>query len=172
MIPHRRTLALVTAGAIATLILAGCGSESDTESASETLSDGDRVEVEMTDLALDPSEFTVTQGATVTFVFDNTDTIDHEALIGDDVAQDEHEAEMMESGGDMPHGGSGDATNSTTGDGMGHKSGATDPGESVEVAPGETAEITHTFDEAGTVLLGCHEPGHYDGGMMASITVT
>lgn len=171
MISHRRILATV-AVATATVIVAACGSDSDTGSTGGALADGDRIDVEMSNLAFDPSEFTVAQGATVTFVFDNTDTIDHEALIGGEAAQDEHETEMMESGGDMSDGGSGDDTTSTTEGEMSHKSGAADPSESVAVAPGESAEITYTFDEPGTVLLGCHEPGHYDGGMRATITVT
>ena len=75
--------------------------------------------------------------------------------------RDEHEAEMVDSGDDM--GGMDD---------MSHKSGAADPSESVLVAPGESAEITYTFDETGDVLLGCHQAGHYDGGMVATITVT
>lgn len=161
MTSHRFRLASLAAVAVAVLVLGACGSDADTGSAGGALSDGDRVEVEMTDLAFDPSEFEVAQGATVTFVFDNTDTIDHEALIGDETAQDEHEAEMVDSGDDM--GGMDD---------MSHKSGAADPSESVLVAPGESAEITYTFDETGDVLLGCHQAGHYDGGMVATITVT
>ncbi len=161
MTSHRFRLSSLAAVAVAVLVLGACGSDADTGSAGGALSDGDRVEVEMTDLAFDPSEFEVAQGATVTFVFDNTDTIDHEAIIGDETAQDEHEAEMMDSGGDMDGA-----------DDMGHKSGASDPSESVLVAPGENAEITYTFDETGDVLLGCHQAGHYDGGMVATITVT
>ena len=158
------------------LVLGACGSDAATTSSGSTLSDGDRVEVEMTDLAFDPSEFEVEQGATVTFVFDNTDTIDHEALIGDEAAQDEHEAEMTESSGEMDHSSEDNDDTTPTSDGgmedMGHNSGASEPGEAVLVAPGESAEITYTFDETGDVLLGCHQPGHYDGGMVATITVT
>lgn len=176
MTSHRRTTALVALALLAVLVLGACGSDADTGSGSGSLVDGDRVDVDMADLAFDPSEFTVAQGATVTFVFDNTDTIDHEALIGDEAAQGAHETEMMDSGGDMTDDtGSGGATTTTIGggmDGMGNKSGAMDPSESVLVAPGERAEITYTFDETGTVLLGCHQPGHYDGGMKATITVT
>ena len=89
--PHFRLTSLaVLAGTV--ILLGACGSEAATTSDAGALSDGDRVEVEMTDLAFDPSEFEVARGATVTFVFDNTDTIDHEALIGDEAAQGEHEA--------------------------------------------------------------------------------
>ena len=72
----------------------------------------------------------------------------HEFLIGDEAAQDEFETEMSE------------------GDGMAHDG---DAGVSVE--PGETETFEYTFAEAGELLAGCHEPGHYDGGMVAEITV-
>ena len=42
----------------------------------------------------------------------------------------------------------------------------------VEVAPGETATLVYTFDEPGTLLIGCHVPGHYAAGMKGTITVT
>jgi uncharacterized cupredoxin-like copper-binding protein len=32
-------------------------------------------------------------------------------------------------------------------------------------------ELKHAFTESGTVLLGCHEPGHWEAGMKATITV-
>lgn len=75
----------------------------------------------------------------------------------------------------MDHESGGDDSTTTTDGGMGdmgHKSGAAEPSESVLVAPGESAEINYTFDETGDVLLGCHQAGHYDGGMVATITVT
>lgn len=39
------------------------------------------------------------------------------------------------------------------------------------VPAGGTAELTWTFDEAGTVLVGCHQPGRYAAGMTGRITV-
>jgi uncharacterized cupredoxin-like copper-binding protein len=42
----------------------------------------------------------------------------------------------------------------------------------VAVAPGQSKELTYTFTEPGETLAGCHFPGHYDGGMKATITVT
>ncbi len=175
MSPSRRTLASISIVAFVA-VLGACGSDEDGGASSAVLANGDRVEVGMADLGFHPSTFTVQRGATVTFAFENTDSIDHEALIGDEAAQDAHEAEMAHSGGDMTD--STDDTTATTAagmsgmEGMNHKAGASDPGESVLVAPGETAEISYTFDEAGTLLLGCHQPGHYDGGMKATITVT
>lgn len=171
--PHRSLV--VVPAAFLLLLAVACGAD-DTSSA--TLADGDQVDIEMANLAFDPSEFTLATGATVTFVFDNTDSIDHEALIGDEAAQDDHESEMT-SGGGMGDGGSdhdgtgGSDTTETTDGGMGGmKAAASGPSEAVTVAPGETAELTYTFEEPGTVLIGCHQPGHYGGGMKATITVT
>ncbi|HZD22712.1 MAG TPA: hypothetical protein VE569_04835 [Acidimicrobiia bacterium] len=38
-------------------------------------------------------------------------------------------------------------------------------------SPGEIRTLTWTFTEADTVLIGCHEPGHYLAGMKATINV-
>ena len=107
------------------------------------------VQVQMTDeLRFEPAEFTVQAGETVRFEVTNAGQIVHEFLIGDEDAQEQFEMEMSE------------------GDGMAHD---TDAGVSVE--PGESATFEYTFAEAGELLAGCHEPGHYDGGMVGTITV-
>ena len=41
----------------------------------------------------------------------------------------------------------------------------------VTVGAGETKELTWTFTQPGTVLIGCHQLGHYDAGMKGQITV-
>jgi uncharacterized cupredoxin-like copper-binding protein len=41
----------------------------------------------------------------------------------------------------------------------------------VSVAPGAEQDLTHTFDDAGEVLIGCHEVGHYEAGMVARVRV-
>jgi uncharacterized cupredoxin-like copper-binding protein len=41
----------------------------------------------------------------------------------------------------------------------------------VTIPAGETIELSWTFTEAGTVLIGCHQPGHYAGGMKGQISV-
>lgn len=38
--------------------------------------------------------------------------------------------------------------------------------------PGETQEVTVTFDRAGTILYGCHVPGHYAAGMVGTLDLT
>ena len=42
-------------------------------------------------------------------------------------------------------------------------------GNAVTVAAGETRVLTWRFEDAGEVLYGCHEPGHYEAGMVGSI---
>lgn len=105
----------------------------------------------MTDaLRFDPDEISVEAGETVTFQVTNDGELIHEFLIGDEAAQAEFEEEMA------------------AGDRMEHDS---DAGVSVE--PGQTETFEYTFGEAGEKLLaGCHEPGHYGGGMVATIIVT
>lgn len=129
------------------LVLAACapsgGGGSPTDQGPRT------VQVKMTDeLRFEPAEFTFQAGETVRFEVTNAGQTIHEFLIGDEAAQDEFEMEMSE------------------GDGMAHD---TDAGVSVE--PGESETFEYTFAEAGELLAGCHEPGHYDGGMKATITV-
>ncbi len=105
-----------------------------------------RIKVETLDeLAFDPPEIEVAGGETVTFVVTNTGQTAHEFVLGNQAYQEQHAKEMN-------HGE--------------HGSGV------VEVEPGETKELTWSFDEQGSLLAGCHEPGHYEGGMVASIEVT
>lgn len=40
------------------------------------------------------------------------------------------------------------------------------------VQPGATDAFRYTFEQAGEILAGCHEPGHYEAGMVAGMTVT
>jgi uncharacterized cupredoxin-like copper-binding protein len=99
-----------------------------------------------------PAEFAVTAGETITFVVTNTGRNAHDFTLGDAATQDEHDAEMAEmmAAGEM---------------------GSHDEANAIVVGPGETKEITWHFTEAGHVLIGCHQPGHYAAGMKAEIDV-
>jgi uncharacterized cupredoxin-like copper-binding protein len=106
------------------------------------------IEVTMTDdLRFGPSSFTVSAGETVRFVVHNAGQAVHEFYIGDEEAQMHHAEEM--SMGAMMH----------------------DDPDGVTVQPGETETLEYTFTEAGQLLVGCHEPGHYAGGMVGTIDV-
>jgi uncharacterized cupredoxin-like copper-binding protein len=145
-------------------LLASCGSSGSTSSAQRSSGSGSSrtVDVVMTDNAFQPTQLRVARGETVTLRFTNNGSVQHEALIGDAQAQAKHHADMSASTSRMEHG---DMN-------MGGHGGMEGSENSVTVPPGMTGEITHTFDDSGTVLIGCHEPGHWDGGMRSTITVT
>ena len=44
--------------------------------------------------------------------------------------------------------------------------------EVLTVEPGDTGELSYTFDEAGPVQIGCHEPGHFEAGMVLDVEVS
>lgn len=100
--------------------------------------------------AFEPSEITVAVGETVTFRVTNTGAIPHDFTLGDEGVQDEHEAEMAEMGDEME---------------------MHDEPNLFSLEPGETKEMTWTFAEAGEILMGCHQPGHYSAGMVGAITI-
>jgi uncharacterized cupredoxin-like copper-binding protein len=95
--------------------------------------------------SFDPARLHFSAGETVRFVVRNTDPIDHELIIGDETVQAVHEK-----GTERHHGA---------------KAGE------VSVPAGESAETTYAFDEPGTLIFGCHLPGHYDFGMRGTISI-
>ena len=137
------------------VMAAACGADDDEGSTAGA--PDDTIEVEMVDNAFEPAEVEVAAGEEVTFVFDNDGAALHEAYVGDEAAQAEHVATMR--------------TQEADGDGEEHGGGHGDA-EVLEVEPGADGELTHTFDEPGEYLLGCHQPGHYEDGMKMRVTVT
>ncbi|MEX2654345.1 MAG: plastocyanin/azurin family copper-binding protein [Acidimicrobiia bacterium] len=113
--------------------------------------DADRV-VEITasdDFRFDPAEITVTAGETITFRITNTGVIPHDFTLGDEATQQAHAEEMEEMAGmAMP-----------------------DEPNAMVIGPGEIRELTWYFSEPGNLLIGCHQVGHYEAGMMAEVTV-
>jgi uncharacterized cupredoxin-like copper-binding protein len=95
-----------------------------------------------------PDTLTVRSGTTVRFVLANSDTVDHEFVLGSDDVQQEHERMRM-AGGHMMRG----------------------PG-MTDVPPGKTVQLTYTFSEPGTLIYGCHVDDHYAQGMKGTVTVT
>lgn len=148
-----RHLALAPALVLVVAACSGGGSTPSTSAAASPTSAAStaaqRIEVKLTDsLRMEPAEMTVKVGQPVTFVVTNTGAIEHEFYVGDEAAQDAHEQEMLSGGMAM------------------------DEPDGIVLKPGETKELLHTFETAGTFLAGCHVPGHYAGGMKATITVT
>jgi uncharacterized cupredoxin-like copper-binding protein len=142
--PGTRKAAL--AFALFGLIAAGCaGGPSDAGGTPERRT----IEATLNDdmrIELSGTEFSV--GETVVFEVTNAGTMPHELYLGDEAAQEAHAEEMAEM------------------DGTGHD----EPG-GVSVAPGTTEELEYTFARAGETLAGCHEPGHYEAGMVTSLSV-
>lgn len=137
------------AGLVA-LTLGACASEETAGSGSSPSGAARTVQIAMVDTAFEPDTVAVEAGETIRFVFTNNGTVEHDAFIGDADAQRQHGEDMT---GD--HGGHGDDSSAIT------------------VEPGKTGELTRTFgDDGRAVLIGCHRPGHYEAGMVATITVT
>ncbi len=164
MFESRLLLGALVAGAV--LVLGGCGGSDADTTTTAAAGDGSGLEfafgepadpaeadrsveiVANDDFRFTPPALTVVAGETVTFRIVNAGQVAHDFTLGDQAAQDEHEAQMAEDGMIMS-----DAPNAVT------------------VQAGETEELTWRFTEAGTVLIGCHQPGHYAAGMTGEITV-
>ena len=157
----KRAFALVTALLATASVAAACGDDGNSSAGSAK---ADRViEVAMTDMAYSPTTFKVAKGETVTFRFRNNGKVMHEAVIGDTKYQMDHGASMSSS--TMAMGGA------TTDDpGMGHGGMGADNIATVE--PGKTGDMTYRFDESGTLLIGCHQPGPYGAGMKATVNAS
>ena len=141
-----KKIVAIVAAVTAAMFTAACGNEGG------SAKDADRVvEVSMKDNAFDPNSLSVEAGEKVTFRFTNDGAVAHDAYIGDAEAQEEH-GESMDSG-DME----------------GHNM---HDGDALLLEPGKSGELTHTFEEAGEILIGCHQPGHYEAGMKSTITVS
>lgn len=102
------------------------------------------------DMAYDPPTVEVSAGEVITFEVENVGQLPHDFTIGDEAAQQEHAAEMAEMSADEAH---------------------ADPN-TITLAAGETGSLTWRFTEDGEFLYGCHQPGHYDAGMVGTMTVT
>jgi len=136
------------AAGVALVVLAACGSGDGGGSGSTAApTDARTIPIEMRDIAFSPTAVDVKAGEKVRFVFTNTGQVTHDAFVGDPAAQDAHEKDMR---GGHDHG---------------HMANA------VSVKPGKSASITSTFDTPGQVLIGCHQPGHYTGGMKLTVNV-
>jgi uncharacterized cupredoxin-like copper-binding protein len=163
--------------AVAVVGLTACGDDGDSasdagaslEASSEspgTQASPRTVEVAMVDNAFEPTDVEVEAGETVRFVFRNEGAVVHDAVIGDEAAQDEHEDEMRAA--------EETTTSGTEGEMGGMDHGATaEEGEeaAITVEPGEEGELIYTFDSGGELLIGCHEPGHYEAGMKVTVDV-
>jgi uncharacterized cupredoxin-like copper-binding protein len=137
----------LAAAGLAAVLLVACGG-GDHESHGGGSAPTATFEVEMRDTAYAPNQLTVPADTRVTFVFQNQGELVHEAFLGDEAEQRDHDAEMMDGG-------------------SGHHAGHA----AVTVQPGEAGRLTHIFTADDRLLIGCHQPGHYAAGMHIAINV-
>ena len=146
---HRPTVVGAALALTIVLLTAACGA--DNEEDGSATGAARTLDIEMADLAFEPTELTVAKGDEVTFRFTNTGKVAHDAFIGDKDAQAEHASEMTKDTGGMHH--------------------DDDDEEGITVKPGDEGELTYTFDDAGRLEIGCHQPGHYAAGMKIEVRV-
>ena len=144
----KRRILVVAAVAALTALVSACGGGHTVHNAGG----GRTIDIDMRDNDFYAPSIDVKAGEQIQFVFHNKGAVTHDAFIGDEAAQGEHEREMRAS--------------SDTGDGHGH-----DPN-GITVEPGQTGTLSHTFDKPGTTIIGCHELNHYALGMRIKVNVT
>jgi len=102
----------------------------------------------VTEVNVDLNEYTITMDKTsipagpVKFVFHNTGSLTHEAVLEPSGVNDE------------PFSANGKES------------------EAENIEPGQSATLEWTIDTPGDYQLGCHTPGHYEQGMFTTFTVT
>lgn len=120
------------------------GSPGDTSQVDRT------IEITMLDtMRFDPERIEVMTGETIRFEVSNPGQGPHEFVLGDEAFQIGHGAGMGSASALPP-----------------------DEANSIGLAPGTSKDLLWTFGEPGTVLYGCHVPGHYDAGMVGTVEVT
>ena len=98
-----------------------------------------------------PDHFTVRQGESVRFLISNPDTIGHELFIGTVAEQ----AERRMAAPSIP-------TDDET---------ATHFGYGIYIPAFSEGELDYAFSSDTDLLIGCHLPGHWEAGMVATIDV-
>lgn len=101
------------------------------------------------DMRFTPNKIEVKQGETIRFVLTNAGQVMHEYVLGTKPVLEEHAA-LMKRFPNMEH----------------------DEPYMAHVAPGKKGEIIWTFNQAGDFDFACLLPGHYEAGMVGTLTVT
>ena len=160
----KRLMTLAGLGVLA-IVLAACASKGNSIARPNS---NHVLGVTMRDEQFQPNHVATKAGETVTFRFTNKGALLHEAFIGTMAQQQAHEHEMSSPNGSMPTVTSSMPMSSTTSSRPMMRS--NDP--VVQVKPGRTGELRYTAMKAGTLLIGCHQPGHWAAGMRATIDVS
>lgn len=107
------------------------------------------IRVDMADsMRFTPADITIRRGETVKFVVHNGGRLLHEMVLGTRQALQDH-AELMKKFPEMEH---------------------ADPN-MAHVKPGRSGEIVWQFTRPGEFRFACLQPGHYEAGMVGSLTV-
>ena len=149
---HFRLVALAVAVGLTPLVLAV-----PTMAAVKKVVNEQVVFIEAGPVRYEPRIVRVVAGRSVVFRFTNVSALAHEALLGDEKAQKAHAKEMAA----MPSGE------------MDHRKDSYKDGEGfIEIKAKGKGEIRTTFTKPGRTIIGCHLPGHYEGGMRLTVIVT
>lgn len=105
-----------------------------------------------------PETITVKQGTIVHFTVKNKGKVRHEFVVGDRALQDLHEVQMQEMCAAM-------AANAICDMDM------PDDAHGMDLRAGESKTFTWIAATPGEFEYACHEPGHYDHGMVGHLTV-
>jgi uncharacterized cupredoxin-like copper-binding protein len=121
------------------------------------------IRIEASEMMFDPETLAIQPGETVKFEIHNSGALEHEFVIGDSEAQEEHRRMMQEMDGhDHAHGEHG-GHDMAEGEHGGHMP-------AVTIAPGETATLVWTAPQGVSRLeYACNIPGHYESGMSGEI---
>lgn len=158
---------LFIAAALALISLPGAAQEGDSFAFGEPApaSAATRtVEVLLKDIAFEPRHLQVRAGETVRFVVINQGQLPHEFNLGDKAMHAEHQKQMLAMQGERSNAAT-DPAHSHHGE-HGHAGGNT-----VLVQPGQRAELTWTFRKSAPIEFACNVPGHYQAGMVGSLTI-
>lgn len=133
------------------------------------------IDITMKEMSFSPSKITVKVGETVTFHFTNKGTVRHEAVIGDEAAQEQAMATMraMDSSSTttaVAAGGPGRSRRAVARHDLKAHPGMGLPNV-ISLEAGQSGDITFTFARAGSLLIECHEVGHLEAGMKAALVV-
>lgn len=159
-------LACVALAAVLLAVAVGCSSGA---TVSNPTPGAVTTTVVMREMSFTPNRFTFHVGDTVVFHFENKGKLPHEAVLGDQQAQVAAVAAMQAM----------DAASSTTtslpparGESrvvLGH------PGMGlpnvIYLLPGAVGDITFQFAKPTSMLMECHQPGHLEAGMKATVVV-
>lgn len=127
------------------------------------------VEVVMGDMYFEPRALTVKAGETVRFVLVNKGQVAHEFNLGDAAMHARHQEQMVAMQGQMDP--SGMAHGNMDHGATGHAGMQHDDPNMVMVEPGQRAELTWAFSQSTPIQFACNVPGHYQAGMLGTLTI-